>query len=230
VNDAAKRGGALLIPAFAVGRTQEITWMLRVLEEQKKIPVLPVYVDSPMAVDVTAMYAKHSEDHDAGMRDAEAKGNPLATRQFHLVRAPEESKKLNDIRGPMIVISASGMANGGRILHHLKLRLPDPKTTVLLAGYQGVGTNGRQLQDGAATLRIYGEEVPVKAKVATLSGLSAHAGQDELLRWAQGFQRPPGQVHMVHGEPGPAAALAKLLTEKLKWNVNVAKDRETATI
>ncbi len=231
VNETAKQKGVLLIPAFAVGRTQELVWMLRELEEKGEIPALPVYVDSPMAVDTTKIYSTHPEDHDLEMNQLLSEGkNPLRTKQFHLVRAQEESKKLNQLTGPMIIISASGMATGGRILHHLKYRLPIPSTTVLLVGFQAAGTRGRALQDGAKLIRIHGENVSVRAKVEALSGLSAHADKLELMRWLKGFQKPPKQTFIVHGEADSAATLANSIHTDLGWNVQVAQDAETINL
>jgi metallo-beta-lactamase family protein len=155
---------------------------------------------------------------------------PLCCKQYNLARSPEESKAINQIKGPVIIISASGMAAGGRVLHHLKERLPDPKTTVLLAGYQAIGTRGRALQDGAVKLRIHGEEVPVKAKIEVLDGLSAHADQGEILKWLSGFKRAPRQTYIVHGEPAASEQLAEAIRTKFRWNTKVAKDKETVAL
>lgn len=231
IHDSVKRGGALIIPAFAVGRTQELTWMLRQLEDQGKIPSLPVYVDSPMAINVTDIYCRHPEDHDVDMTLLMNKDkSPFTCKQHHLIRTPEQSKALNELKGPMIIVASSGMATGGRVLHHLKWRLSDPQTTVLLAGYQAVGTRGRALQDGAKTVRIYGDNVPVKAKVETLEGLSAHADQNEILKWLSGFKKPPKQTYIVHGEPEAAHGLMEVIRKKLGWNVKVAKDKEVVPL
>jgi metallo-beta-lactamase family protein len=231
VRDAVARGGALVVPAFAVGRAQELLWTLRELEDAGRIPVVPVFLDSPMAIDVTAIYGRHPEDHDAEMAALLGSGgHPLATREFRLVRTPVESKALNALRGPMIVISASGMATGGRILHHLKQRLPDPATTVLLAGFQAADTRGRKLEDGARALRIHGTTVPVHATVETLDGLSAHADRDDLLRWLAGFRRPPRRVWVVHGEPAASASLAEAIRARFGWSAAVAEDGATVPL
>jgi metallo-beta-lactamase family protein len=225
VRAAAERGGALLVPAFAVGRTQELLWWLRVLESDGRIPSLPVYVDSPMAIDVTGLYLKHTVEHDLDMlRVRDAGDGPLAPQQFQLARSQEESIALNDLRGPIIIISASGMATGGRILHHLKLRLPDRRTTVLLVGFQAAGTRGRTLQEGATEVRIHGHEIPVRARIDTIDGLSAHADQTELLRWLEGFERPPRHTYLVHGEPDASEALAAAIEERFHWEVEPARD------
>jgi metallo-beta-lactamase family protein len=225
VRAAADRGGALLVPAFAVGRTQELLWWLRQLEDDGQIPELPVYIDSPMAIDVTDVYLRHTAEHDLDMRMVRDAGHhPLYPEQFHLAKSQEESKALNDLRGPIIIISASGMATGGRILHHMKLRLPDRRTTVLLAGFQAAGTRGRLLQEQTPEIRIHGQEIKVRARVDTLDGLSAHADQGELLQWLSGFDEPPRQTRLVHGEPEGASVLAHLIAERYEWQVAVAED------
>ncbi len=226
VSETARRGGVLLIPAFAVGRTQSIVWLLRQLEQDGRIPALPTYVDSPMAIDATEIYLRHPEDHDLGMENLLNHGsNPFTTRQYHLARTRDDSRALNQLKGPVVIISASGMATGGRVLHHLKLRLADARTTVLLVGFQAAGTRGRALQEGAKTLRILGAEVGVRARIETLDGLSAHADQAELLEWLTRFDRPPRQVHLVHGEPENAAALAQVIRDRLGCRVDIAEDR-----
>ncbi|HEY6224818.1 MAG TPA: MBL fold metallo-hydrolase [Gemmatimonadales bacterium] len=219
------RGGVLVVPAFVVDRTQELLWMLHHLEDAGRIPQLPVYVDSPSATDVTEIYLHHPEDLDEECRTELRRGQtPLHTAHCTFVRTVEESKRLNDLRGPAIIISASGMATGGRILHHLAHRLPDPKTTVLLVGFQALGTRGRTLQDGAKTLKLFGEDVPVRAGVETIHGLSAHADQNEMLRWLGGFTRAPRTTYLVHGEPQAAQALGGLISTKLHWTSQVAQD------
>jgi metallo-beta-lactamase family protein len=229
VRRVAEQRRVLLVPAFAVGRTQELLYILRRLEDAGEIPALPVFVDSPMAIEVTGVYLRHLVPH-GGAPSSTGEGAALRPRQARLLRTPEESRGLNDHAGPMIVISASGMATGGRILHHLKLRLPDPATTVLLAGFQAAGTRGRSLQEGARTLRIHGADVPVRAEVAILDGLSAHGDADDLVRWARGFTGPPSQVFVVHGEPQPADRLAARLRAELAWDARVAEDGALATI
>jgi metallo-beta-lactamase family protein len=231
VREAADRGGALLIPAFAVGRTQELLWHLRALEEAGEIPALPVYVDSPMAVAVTEVYARHRDEHDEALRAAIAAEGERIRRRVKLIRRVEDSKALNDVDGPMIVIAGSGMATGGRILHHLTRRLPDPRTTVLLPGFQAAGTRGRSLQDGARTLRMFGRDVPVRARVVVLDGLSAHADREELLAWLRHVGPAPAAVHVVHGEPPAAEALAAAIRSRLGWpSVAVAVDGATVPV
>ena len=219
---AAERGGALLVPAFAVGRTQELMYHLSLLERSGRVPVLPAYVDSPMAVNATEIYCAHPEDFEGDVRDMVMGRNcPLHCTDFRLARSAEESKAINRIEGPVIVVAASGMLAGGRILHHLRQRLPDPRTTLLFAGYQAEGTRGRRLQDGARSVTIFGDEVPVHAAVEAIHGLSAHADRAGLLRWLTGVPKPPRGVFVVHGEPGPAQALASLVRDQLDWRVEV---------
>ncbi|HSD30568.1 MAG TPA: MBL fold metallo-hydrolase [Gemmatimonadales bacterium] len=231
VNETAERGGALLIPAFVVDRTQEVLWLLQHLEEERRIPVLPVYVDSPSATEVTEIYHRHVEEQDGEMRSRTQDGqDPLKPGRIQFCRSVEESKRLNDVRGPVIIVSASGMATGGRILHHLAHRLPDPRSTVLLVGFQAEGTRGRSLQDGAKTIKMFGEQVPVRARVETIHGLSAHADQAELLRWLGGFTRAPRTTYLVHGEPEAARAMAQAITARYGWAVRIAQDGELVSI
>ncbi len=214
---AVERGGALIVPAFAIGRTQEVLFALRALEARGEIPELPVFVDSPMAVDATPMFLAHREDHDDEMAALLASGKgPLRPARLKFARQVEESKAIDAVRGPCIVLSASGMATGGRVLHHLAHRLPDPRTTVLLVGYQAAGTRGWSLQNGAATVRMHGEDVPVRAHVASITAFSAHADEAEIVRWLGTFPSPPGRTFLVHGEP-PALAAAKERMAALGW-------------
>jgi metallo-beta-lactamase family protein len=227
VNRVTKRGGVMVLPAFAVGRTQQLMYVLRQLEDANRIPRLPVYVDSPMAINVTSLYLNHPEDHDAEFNKEEAAGDPLNMRTVHLTRTTDESKKINDVHNPCIIISASGMATGGRVLHHLLQRLPDPKNAILLAGFQAEGTLGRALLDGAKSVCIFGQDVVVGAEIIDLKQFSAHAGQSELLRWVSGFATPPRQTFLVHGEPPAAAAFQKVLTARPGWRAAVAQYRQT---
>ncbi len=223
---AVKGGGALLVPAFAIGRTQEVLFTIRFLEEQGAIPALPVFVDSPMAVDATPIFLAHREDHDMQMARLLAAGHePLRPAKVTFARSPEQSKAINDVKGPCIILSASGMATGGRVLHHLARRLPDPRTTVLLVGFQAAGTRGHSLQQGASTLRIHGEDVPVKARVASIAGFSAHADEAEIERWLATFRSPPARTFLVHGEP-PALAAARERMDRLGWAVHVPRHLE----
>lgn len=223
INDTVKRGGVIVIPAFAVDRTQMLMYYLRELANARRIPLLPVYVDSPMAISVTDIYERHPEDHDADFTSEEqhGKGDPLNVKTVHMTRTVEDSKKINDIDSPCVIISASGMATGGRVLHHLAQRLPDSRNSILLVGYQADGTRGRALQDGATSLRIFGQPVPVRAKVVSMGQLSAHAGKSELLRWLSGFTVPPRQTFLVHGEPVTLNSLRDAVTAQFKWPVTI---------
>ena len=221
VKRAYDRKGMVIIPAFAVGRTQELLYHLRNLEEAGRIPEMDVFVDSPMACDATPIYMAHPEEHDLGMTSIVERGKtPLATRRTHFVTSPNESKQLNLHEGPGIIISASGMATGGRVLHHLKHRLPDARNTVLFVGYQSEGTRRRRLLDGEKELKIHGEMVRVEADIRVVSGFSAHADWTETLRWMEGFESPPRQTLLVHGEPSALQAL-KNRVESKGWKAAV---------
>jgi metallo-beta-lactamase family protein len=232
VNRVVKRGGSIVIPSFAIGRTQTFMYYLRQLEDQQKIPRVPVYVDSPMALSATDLYLKHHEDHDLDFTHVEdgGKGDPLNVHEFHLARSAEESKAINNVKTPCIIISASGMVSGGRVLHHLAQRLPDAKNAVILAGFQAEGTRGRALQEGAKSINLYGQNVPVAAEVIEMGQLSAHAGKSELLRWLTALQAPPRQTYLVHGEPAGAQALQSAITEKFKWSASVARYLDTVNL
>ncbi|HVB56582.1 MAG TPA: MBL fold metallo-hydrolase [Candidatus Acidoferrales bacterium] len=231
INRTAKRGGAVVIPAFAVGRTQTLMYYVRQLEEQQRIPRLPVYLDSPMAINVTGLYENHPEDYDLEFKKGRQNGgDPLNVHEVHMTRTVQESKKINDVVAPCIILSASGMATGGRILHHLARRLPDSRSTVLLVGYQAEGTRGRALLDGAKYLRIHGEEVPVRAQVVEVGQLSAHAGKSELLRWLSGFQTPPRQTFLVHGEPVALGAFRDAISSQYHWPVTIPSYKQSVDL
>ena len=221
VKAAAETGGMLLIPAFAVGRTQDILYHLRNLEEAGHIPELPVWVDSPMACDVTPLYLSHPEEHDLDMQALLDRGaTPLSTRRTRFVRSVNHSKRLNEEKGPGIILSASGMATGGRILHHLARRLPHERNIILFVGYQSEGTRGRRLLDGEAEIKIHGEMVPVRARLENVSGFSAHADWRESSRWMDGFETPPQQTLLVHGEPSALSTLHARV-ETRGWRAHV---------
>jgi len=230
VAEAVRRGGALVVPAFAVGRTQEVLFLLRELETAGRIPPLPTFVDSPMAVDATPIHLAHREDHGPEMASLLARGvDPFRTKRLTFARTPEESKAINRIDGPCVIISASGMATGGRVLHHLARRLPDERTTVLLVGYQAAGTRGHLLESGARSVRIHGEDVPVRARVVALSCFSAHGDKDEVGRWLDGLPSPKPTVFCVHGEPGALAAAAERLRAG-GLDARIARDQEAVEL
>lgn len=227
IAEAIKRGGAIIVPAFAIGRTQELMYHLSGLEKAGRIPRLSAYMDSPMAIEATEIYCAHPEDFDGDMRAMVMDRNcPLHCAEFHLARSPEESRAINAISGPVLIISASGMATGGRVLHHLRQRLPDPRTTILFVGYQAVGTRGRMLQDGTTSVRMFGQNVPVRAHVETIHGLSAHADADGLIRWLGTTTRPPKQIFVVHGDPESANRLADRLRAEFGWAVTIPRYRD----
>jgi metallo-beta-lactamase family protein len=231
VNRVVKRGGSIVIPAFAIGRTQTFMYYLRELENLQRIPKVPVYVDSPMALSATDLYLKYKEDHDVQFsRDEQGGGDPLSIHEFHLARTVEDSKQINSIRTPCIIVSASGMVTGGRVLHHLANRLGDARNCVILGGFQAEGTRGRALQEGAKMLTLFGKQVPVMAEIVEMGQLSAHAGKSELLRWLTGLQVAPKQVYLTHGEPSAAQALQQAIVEKFKWKAAVARYLDTAEI
>jgi metallo-beta-lactamase family protein len=233
VNRVVKRGGSIVIPAFAIGRTQTFMYYLCQLEDQQRIQRIPVYVDSPMALSATDLYIKHKEDHDlefAREEGADGKGDPLNVQEFHLTRSPEESKAINNVKTPCIIISASGMVSGGRVLHHLVQRLPDARNAVILAGFQAEGTRGRALQEGAKTLNLFGQAVPVCAEIVEMGQFSAHAGKSELLRWLAALPAPPKQIYLTHGEPAAAQALQAAIQDKFQWKAAVARYLDTVPV
>jgi metallo-beta-lactamase family protein len=232
VNRVVKRGGSIVIPAFAIGRTQTFMYLLRQLEDEQRIPRIPVYIDSPMALSATDFYARHKEDHDLDMARLEQSGDkdPLNLHEFHLTRTVDDSKKINDVKTPCIIISASGMVTGGRVLHHLANRLPDPRNAVIIAGFQAEGSRGRALQEGAKVMHLFGEAVAVNAEIITLGQFSAHAGKSELLRWCSGLTVAPKKTWLTHGEPAAAQALQAAIKEKRSWDVSVARYLDTVEL
>jgi len=228
INEAAKRNAPILIPAFAVGRTQEVLYLIRELEEQKRIPVLPVIVDSPMAAQATQVYSRFSEEHDEEYASILAhKKHPLRTGSMRTASTREESKRLNDEKGARIIISASGMLTGGRVLHHAMRMLPDPKATIVFVGYQAAGTTGRRVQDGEREVRIMKNWIPVNCRIEKVEGFSAHADWKAVLRWLEGLKVAPKMVFTTHGEPEAAEAMAGHIRERFGWNVVVPHYEQT---
>ncbi len=226
------RRGVLLIPAFAVGRSQDVLYHFRSLQRAGRIPEdLPIYVDSPMAVSAVDLYCGALSEHDLEMGELANAGTcPIQGPSVRLVRDRAESKALNARAGPMVILSASGMLPGGRILHHLKRRLPDPETTLLFVGFQAVGTLGRRILDGAREVRIHGEDVLVRAEVREIPALSAHADQRGLAEWAGALAAPPRAVYLVHGEPPAREALAAALRSKSGWTVVLPEEGEAVEL
>src|SRR6185503_13258751 len=217
VRTTVERGGKLIIPAFAIGRVEELLYWMRRLEQEHRIPVVPVYVDSPMANGALKFYSARITELDEDMRPTERTVSTFATTRFQTVSSPQQSKELTASRKPSIVISSSGMATGGRVLHHMAAALPDPRNTVLFVGYQAAGTRGRQLVDGARDVRIHGQSISVNARVARIDSMSAHADRGEIMRWLGTFPTAPRRVCLVHGEPEPMDALKALMQQRLGW-------------
>jgi metallo-beta-lactamase family protein len=213
----------VLIPAFAVGRTQEIVYLIRELEDEKAIPVLPVTIDSPMAAAATAAYANRKEEQDEDYASILTQNrHPLRTHSMITASSREESKRLNSATGARVIISASGMMTGGRVLHHALRLVPDPQATIVFVGYQAAGTIGRRILDGEPEVRIMKQWIPVRCRVAKIGGFSAHADWKEILRWLEGMQTgTPRQTFLTHGEPEAANAMAAHIKERFGWNVEV---------
>ncbi|UCD94192.1 MAG: MBL fold metallo-hydrolase [Candidatus Zixiibacteriota bacterium] len=231
INDSVARGGVLVIPSFAVGRTQTLMYVIRELEEQGKIPVLPVYVDSPMALEATTVYEKQIPHQNIRSRVLTIMGRKIfRSGDMHLCESRKKSKAINDVKSFAIIISSSGMITGGRILHHLQHRLPEPKNTILFVGYQAEGTRGRTILDGAPTVKIHGNEVPVRAKVESISGLSCHADYNETLAWLMGFNKAPRRTFVIHGESHASASLADKIRSRFDWQVSVPDLNESYLI
>ena len=225
VNRTIRRGGSVVIPAFAVGRAQSLLHHLWKLRTADRIPDVPVFLDSPMAINATELLHSHIGEHRLTAEECRQSCG-IAT----YVREAEESKKLNTNPVPKIIISASGMATGGRILHHLKNYAPDRRSTIVLAGFQAGGTRGAALRDGATELKIHGGYVPVRAEVVSLDMLSAHADREELLRWLGGFESAPRETFVIHGEPSAADSLRHCIDERLGWNVRVPEHQQMVVL
>jgi len=222
INDAAQRGGPILIPAFAVGRSQEILYLIRELEDQKTIPILPVCLDSPMAAAATVAYAKRTEEQDEDYASVLARPqHPLRTHKMIACSSREESKRLSEVKGARVIISASGMMTGGRVLHHALRLVPDPNTTLLFVGYQAAGTTGRRILDGQQEVKIMGQWVPVRCRIERIGSFSAHADWREILQWLKGIPTAPRQTFLTHGEPAAAEAMAAHIRETFAWPTTV---------
>jgi len=225
IRETAARGGTVLIPSFAVGRAQTLLYALYRLKERDEIPEIPVYLDSPMAVDATHLYHRFQRDHR--LTPEQCAGMYRAAK---LVTTADESKRLAGLRMPVVIVSASGMATGGRVLHHLKRLLPDPANHVVFAGFQAPGTRGAHLVGGANEVKIHGEWHPVRAGITQLDGFSAHADGDELIDWMRGFRSAPKQVYVTHGEPEAADRLRVRIAQELGWRVRVPEHLETVDL
>ncbi len=226
INAAIARGGSILIPAFAVDRTEVILMALKELILEKKIPALPIYVDSPMALAALNFYreavAANSPEIRAGVSDRFANQDPFDAGLLHQMATTEESKAINDVNGPAIIISASGMATGGRVVHHLANKLPNPKNTVILVGYQAVGSRGRLLEEGVTEIKIHGELIPVNAHISKVESFSVHADSDELIAWLKQTKQP-GEAFVVHGELEGQQHMQQRLANELGWKATIPK-------
>lgn len=226
VTDVHARGGKLIIPSFAIGRVNEVIYWLDRLEEQARIPVMPVYVDSPMASRALEFYARHSDQLDPDMRTGRLGVRAFFTRRMTMVASPQQSKELVASRKPAIVIASSGMATGGRVLYHLRAVLPDARNTVLFVGYQAAGTRGRRLVDGEPFVRLKGMDVAVKARIERIDSMSAHADVDEIMRWLGHFRQAPAMTYLVHGEQEALRALKARIEADRQWPVHIAAHQE----
>ena len=224
INETAERGGVVLIPAFAVGRTQEMIYLIRELEDEKKIPILPVRVDSPMAAAATQVYSNRKEEQDEEYASILAsRRHPLRTHSMLTTSSRDESKRLNEEKGARVIISASGMMTGGRVLHHAQRFLPDENSTVVFVGYQAAGTIGRRILEGEREVSIFKHPVAVRCRVERIGGFSAHADWKEVLRWLEKMPQPPRLSFTTHGEPEAAEAMAQHIRQSYGWKVEVPR-------
>jgi metallo-beta-lactamase family protein len=219
-----ERGGSVVVPAFAVERTQKFVFMLKELMESGQAPRIPVYCDSPMAIKAVEIFLKHTEEYSDATRQLVSKhGSPLHWEGFTFAQTTEESKKINDSRFPCIIISSSGMVTGGRIQHHLVQRLPDPKNTVVFIGFQAPGTRGFTIKSGTPEVKIFGQMVPIRAEIAALEQFSDHADTPELMEWLRTFRNKPNVTYLVHGEPSASSQLRDTMSKELGWNIQIAQ-------
>lgn len=231
ITAAANRGGSVIVPAFAIERTQKFVFILKHLIESGQIPRMPVFCDSPMAIKAVEIFLKHDEEYSEETREMIRKyGSPLQWPGFIFASTPEESKKINQARMPSIIISSSGMVTGGRILHHLAQRLPDPRNLVLFIGFQAPGTRGFAIKSKSDEVKIYGDLVPVRAQVAALEQFSDHADPPELLQWLKTFRGQPKTTYLVHGESDASSQLRDLMKKDLGWNVQIAQYQEKVQV
>ena len=231
IRTAVQRGGSVVVPSFAVERTQKLLFLLKELMETKQIPHVPVHADSPMAIKAVEIFLKHTEEFSPETKALIAKyGSPLEWPSFHFDVTQDDSKKINESHYPSIIVSSSGMVTGGRVLHHLMQRLPDPRNLVLFIGFQAPGTRGAAIKGGAKQVKMFGVEIPIRAQVAALEQFSDHADTPELLEWLHTFRHPPKQSYLVHGEPPASSQLRDAMTRELRWNVQVAAYRQKVQV
>jgi metallo-beta-lactamase family protein len=219
------RHGITLVPSFAVGRAQLLMYHLYRLKQQHAIPDVPIYLNSPMATDVTHLYQRFGSQHRLSAPDCEGMCSVA-----HFVRTTRESIELDQQRTPAVIIAASGMATGGRVIHHLKALAPNPINTLLIPGFQAGGTRGAHIIAGAPSVRIHGKDVPIRAEVVPMETLSAHADADEIMQWLRGFKRPPKHTFVVHGEPNASDVLRRRISVELGWSVSVPEYRENVEL
>jgi metallo-beta-lactamase family protein len=231
IRQTVERGGSVIVPAFAVERTQKLLFMLKELMEAGQIPHVPVHVDSPMAIGAVEVFLKHTEEYSEDTRALVARwGSPLTWQGFNFDSTTEQSKKVNDLKYPCIIVSSSGMVTGGRIQHHLIHRLPDPRNLVIFIGFQAPGTRGALIKGGAKSVRFFAEDVPVRAQVAALEQFSDHADTPELLTWLKTFPKPPSVTYLVHGEPAAAQQLQQAIISATGWKVEIAEWQEKVPV
>jgi len=225
INQTLLRHGITLVPSFAVGRAQLLMYYLYKLKRDGLIPDIPVYLNSPMATDATVLYQQFRSEHRLTPEECAA-----MCRGTHIIRTVDESRRLDQLREPAVIIAASGMATGGRVLHHLKALAPNPRNSILFSGFQAGGTRGADIVAGAHSVRLHGEDVPIRAQVHAMDNLSAHADADEIMEWLRGFARPPRQTYVIHGEPHAADTLRRRISIELGWQVYVPEYHETVAI
>ena len=226
-----QRGGSVVVPSFAVERTQKFLFLIKELMETNQIPRVPVHADSPMAIKAVQIFLKYTEEFSPDTKALiEKYGSPLEWPNFYFDVTQDDSKKINESKYPAIIVSSSGMVTGGRILHHLMQRLPDPRNLVLFIGFQAPGTRGFTIKNGASEVKIFGQQVPIRAQIASLEQFSDHADTPELLEWLHTFRRAPQQTYLVHGEPSASSQLRDAMTQALGWNVQVATYRQKVQV
>jgi metallo-beta-lactamase family protein len=230
IRTTAQRGGKLIIPAFAIGRVEELLYWVRRLEKAGRVPVLPVFVDSPMAIEALRHYTARVAELDPELTGESKTVSTFATARFQTIASPQQSKELTASRRSAIVISSSGMATGGRVLHHMAAALPDPRNTILFVGYQAAGTRGRSLVDGAREVKIHGQVVPVHARIERIDSMSAHADRGEIMRWLGQLPRAPGRLCLVHGEPPPMDALRASIAARFGWAAHTPEHMEQIAV
>ncbi len=231
IRETVNRGGSVVVPAFAVERTQKFLFMLKELMDSGQVPKVPVFADSPMAIEAVKIFLKHTEEFNDQTKQLVQKfGSPLEWEGFTFAKSPEESKRINEVKYPCVIVSSSGMVSGGRILHHLLLRLPDPRNLVLFIGFQSPGTRGATIKSGAKEVKIFGEMVPIRAQIAAIEQFSDHADTPELLGWLKTFKNKPQETWLVHGEPSASSLLQQAISKELGWKVEVAEWREKVAI